>query len=126
MPATTGAPQPSTAAAAGGAYYEDVDPRFAEPAAVPRADPNTYEELTPAGARSPAISEHSTFTSVSQRGVNPRWKPGPGAPGQQIPRRPVNRNEVNILNSNPDFQLPGGRGAGGGRGGMGNGAYPGL
>lgn len=126
MPATSGPAQPSTAA--GGAYYEDVDPRFAEPA-VPRADPNTYDELAQSGARSPAISEHSTFTSVSQRGVNPRWKPGPGAPGmpgQQIPRRPVNRNEVNILNSNPDFQLPGGRGAPAGRGGMGGGAYPGL
>ncbi|KAI0153563.1 SUR7/PalI family-domain-containing protein [Pestalotiopsis sp. NC0098] len=132
VPVTSAPSQPS--GGAGGAYYEDVDPRFtaAESGVLPRsdanafrADPNTFDELQ-AGARSPAISEHSTFTSVSQRGVNPRWKPGPGAPGQQIPRRPVNRNEVNILNSNPDFQLPGARGAANARGGMGGGAYPGL
>ncbi|KAI0487692.1 pali-domain-containing protein [Xylaria cf. heliscus] len=122
----------------GGNYYEDIDPRFAEPS--PRAQQTTQE--TPAsfddphlapGARSPTISERSGFTSVSQRGINPRWNPqGPGY-GQQIPRRPVNRNDVNILNSNPDFQLSGRRGGpansarGGARGGgmIPGSAYPG-
>ncbi|KAI8632607.1 pali-domain-containing protein [Xylariaceae sp. FL1651] len=128
----TRSPPPPPAASNGGNYYEDIDPRFAEPS--PRAQqavhegPISYDDphLAP-GARSPTISERSGFTSVSQRGVNPRWNPPPGQGySQQIPpRRPVNRNDVNILNSNPDFQLPsrrggsasparGGAGAGGG------------
>ncbi|KAK6085409.1 pH-response regulator protein palI/prr-5 [Seiridium cupressi] len=135
---SSGTPPPQPAAGASGTYYEDVDPRFAEPAAAPRAlQPGPGPEATNfedphqlgAGARSPAISERSTFTSVSQRGVNPRWNPAPGPPGafgQPISRRPVNRNEVNILNNNPDFQLPGSRGAPPGRGGGMGGAYPGL
>ena len=88
-------------------YYEDVDPKFAEPARhnpppmpsslmpggynpnpnslgtperPPRlADPNlprtsSYDDL-PDGSRSPAASEASHFTSVSQRPVNPAWRP---------------------------------------------------
>ncbi|KAI0454049.1 pali-domain-containing protein [Xylaria acuta] len=125
----------------GGNYYEDVDPRFVEPS--PRAQQTTQEapvgfddpHLAP-GARSPTISERSGFTSVSQRGINPRWNPPPGQGyNQQMPpRRPVNRNDVNILNSNPDFQLPGRRGGstnpsrGGARGGgmIPGSAYPGA
>ncbi|KAI0805107.1 pali-domain-containing protein [Xylaria sp. FL0064] len=117
----------------GGGYYEDVDPRFAEP--PPRVQQPTQEgpmsfddpHLAP-GARSPTVSERSGFTSVSQRGVNPRWNPPPGQGyNQQMPqRRPVNRNDVNIL-SNPDFQLPGRRGGSGSpaRGGAGGGMIPG-
>ncbi|RMZ81042.1 hypothetical protein DV738_g2449, partial [Chaetothyriales sp. CBS 135597] len=37
---------------------------------------SSYEDLP--GARSPAESEASNFTSVSQRGVNPNWRPGYG------------------------------------------------
>lgn len=128
-------------------YYEDVDPRFAEqPVAAPPAiepsqfsapgyPPNnklrpiqtnaprqldgssSYEDLQ-SGARSPAESDRSNFTSVSQRGVNPRWNDGPGyAPMPN--RRPVPPQNDILLNSNPDFQLSGGRGgAGGMRGGM--------
>ncbi|KAF2970647.1 hypothetical protein GQX73_g2867 [Xylaria multiplex] len=126
-----------------GGYYEDVDPRFAEPSPRPQQTmqegPTTFDDphLAP-GARSPTISERSGFTSVSQRGVNPRWNPPPnqGYNQQMPPRRPVNRNDVNILNSNPDFQLPGRRGAstsparGGGPGGPGGmipeSAYPNI
>ncbi|KAK0729684.1 hypothetical protein B0H67DRAFT_5048 [Lasiosphaeris hirsuta] len=68
----------------------------------------------PQGARSPAESERSTFTSISQRGINPRWappQPPPGAisnyGGNVIPRRPVNRTADILLDSNPDFELPG-------------------
>ncbi|RYP23678.1 hypothetical protein DL765_000974 [Monosporascus sp. GIB2] len=100
-----------------GDYYEDIPARFAEPAPSalqPGQDmPGTYEDVhAGAGARSPAISERSGFTSVSQRGINPRWNPAPGPGyGQQVPpRRPVGRNDVNVLNSNPDFQLPPSRG----------------
>lgn len=109
-------PQPSVAPA--GEYYEDVDPRFAEPAPVQKPTPapihatNSYED-TPPGSSSPVASEHSTFTSISQRGVNPRWippvppPPPPGSyGGNPTPRRPADRSEV-ILASNPDFQLPG-------------------
>lgn len=134
-------------------YFEDVDPRFAEPPPAlvpgplatnyPTNSPsngnlhpggldgnNSYEDIQE-GARSPAESDRSNFTSVSQRGVNPRWNPGPGGYGPPMPnRRPVGqpqRNDI-LLNSNPDFQLPGGRGGRGGfpgRGGRGQ-APPGA
>lgn len=141
-------------------YYEDVDPRFADPAqaqappALPtslmpggfaKGNPNylsapnssdnhlprtsSYDEL-PEGARSPAASEASHFTSVSQRPVNPNWRPEFGAPAGQFPpfppgqRRPMRQEDV-ILEANaanPDFALPGvGRGRGRGRGGRGRG-----
>ncbi|KAI1493977.1 pali-domain-containing protein [Biscogniauxia mediterranea] len=135
----TETPPPQPAASNAGNYYEDIDPRFAEPSPRPQPPPLdtavTYEDVHAAsGARSPAISERSGFTSVSQRGINPHWNPPPGQGyGQQIPpRRPVNRNEVNILNSNPDFQLPSGRGGPsrspprGGGGLLPGSAYPGL
>jgi hypothetical protein len=153
-------------------YYEDVDPRFAEPARsnpppMPTAlmpggyshpnnsnpsflqappplfnnsDPNlprtsSYDDL-PEGSRSPVASEASHFTSVSQRPVNPNWRPDMGAPAGQFapyggggggpPRRPM-RQEDAILEANvanPDFAIPGampGRGRGRGRGGRGGG-----
>ncbi|KAL9108707.1 MAG: hypothetical protein Q9227_006503 [Pyrenula ochraceoflavens] len=115
-------------------YYEDIDPRFAEPE---RRSPNhpqaltagnlqqpggdgSYEDL-PEGARSPAASDTSHFTSVSQRGVNPNWRPGPADMNMMPNRKPVQRQQDFLLGNNPDFQLPGagGRGRGGmmGRGG---------
>ena len=130
-------------------YYEDVDPRFAEPPTNPSLVPaaltinhspgsksnspippplntldggNSYEDVQ-SGSRSPAESERSNFTSVSQRGVNPRWNEGYGA--QMPARRPVPpRNDV--LNSNPDFQLPGGRGGRNGAPGRAPGQIPGM
>ncbi|KAH5437242.1 hypothetical protein HBI32_024140 [Parastagonospora nodorum] len=155
-------------------YYEDVDPKFAEPArsnpppmpsslmpggyaqqnisnpsflAAPpplnSSDPNlprtsSYDDL-PDGSRSPAASEASHFTSVSQRPVNPNWRPEMGAPAGQfgpypgpggpMPRRPMRQEDV-ILEANaanPDFAIPGampGRGRGRGRGGRGGGMGP--
>jgi hypothetical protein len=129
-------------------YYEDVDPQFAEPritapSPVPaalapgysanngsasnlrplqpvvRLDGNSSYEDLQSGARSPAESDKSNFTSVSQRGVNPRWNGGPGhAPMPN--RRPLPQQQDILLNSNPDFQLPGR----GGRGGGGRGPSP--
>ncbi|EGZ78237.1 pali-domain-containing protein [Neurospora tetrasperma FGSC 2509] len=119
-------------------YYEDVDPRFAEPSAAADKRPppismqpppasNSYDDI-PNRARSPAESENSNFTSISQRGINPRWNSanapmpppvagvyaGGGGGGNVVPRRPVNRSGAGpadgsdlFLNSNPDFQLPG-------------------
>lgn len=145
-------------------YYEDVDPKFAEPMNNPApagqmpaslmpggsnpnlnpaptlntSDPNlmqssSYEDM-PDGSRSPAASEASHFTSVSQRGINPNWRPPPGPPmpgpyGPYGPRRPVRQEDV-ILEANatnPDFAVPGagvGRGRGRGRGGAGRGGMP--
>ncbi|CAG8978347.1 hypothetical protein HYALB_00005934 [Hymenoscyphus albidus] len=141
-------------------YYEDVAPRFAEPPVpsgpgIAQDHPNnnpsgnlrvqppglgmdgsySYEDVA-SGARSPAESEHSTFTSISQRGINPRWNPGPSY-GGPMPNRgppPQQQREDLLLNSNPDFMLPGSRGGGargrgrGGRGGQGRppGQIPGM
>jgi hypothetical protein len=63
--------------------------------------------------RSPVASESSHYTSVSQRGVNPNWRP-PLGPAQRPPPGP-SKNDI-LLNTNPDFTLPG---VGPGRGGRG-------
>lgn len=128
-------------------YYEDVDPRFAEQPQVTAPAPlpsllspgypsqqplrplqtsvgldgsNSYEDLQ-SGARSPAESDRSNFTSVSQRGVNPRWNGGPGYAPMPA-RRPLPPQNDILFNSNPDFQLPASRGGRGvpprGRGGV--------
>jgi hypothetical protein len=143
-------------------YYEDVDPRFAEPTqpqqlpgnfippalqAGPRGPPlnthlsPTYQhggssqdlrdlrdpsmESLQEGQRSPAASDASHFTSVSQRGVNPNWRPPPGQ--QQRSRGPPRGGDDMLLATNPEFSLPGVGGRGGrgggfrGRGGSGMG-----
>jgi hypothetical protein len=94
---------------------------------------NSVEELQ-SGQRSPAESDRSNFTSVSQRGINPRWNGGgQGYGAQPLPnRKPIPRRDDMLLNANPDFALPNaGRGARGPprvmRGGMTpNSAYPGA
>ncbi|KAL7757592.1 hypothetical protein ACKLNR_012119 [Fusarium oxysporum f. sp. zingiberi] len=117
-------------------YYEDVDPRFASDA--PSASNNLqpppiepiYEDIhaNNAGTRSPAESEHSTFTSISQRGINPRWNPNPPPlPYQQGPphRRPAHQQQQrqDMLLDTPDFQLPSSR-TGRGPGMVPGSAYP--
>jgi hypothetical protein len=62
------------------------------------------------GQRSPAHSDGSHFTSISQRGVNPAWI----RPGQRRAKQ-SSRDDI-LFDSNPDFQLPPGRG--GFRGGL--------
>lgn len=139
-------------------YYEDVNPRFANdpeplppqqsvpslltpgprhPPAPLRQVPGPNGELIPLtssyenlqeGARSPAESETSNFTSVSQRGVNPNWRPQDGpvsafqtnlGPPRRIQQQTQMRRDM-MLTNNPDFEIPGltGGGARGGRGGM--------
>lgn len=67
---------------------------------------NSYEDLP--GARSPAESETSNFTSVSQRGVNPNWRPGYGGDFNNFPpARRQSNTQARLLDANPDFQLPG-------------------
>lgn len=71
------------------------------------------------GARSPAGSEASHFTSVSQRGVNPNWRPPPGSGyGGSTASANQRRREDVVLAANPDFSLPGVGGGRGGRGGF--------
>lgn len=75
-------------------------------------DPSSSNEDVNDGSRSPAASEASHYTSISQRGVNPQWRGGHGGyGGPPMPRR----NDM-MLEGNPDFMVPGG--ARGGRGGM--------
>src|SRR6202022_437598 len=61
------------------------------------------------GPRSPAASTSSHFTSVSQRGINPRWQPAPppfvGGGGDTHRKAPRN-DQMNFLSGNPDFELP--------------------
>jgi hypothetical protein len=105
-----------------------------DPIGLPQT--HSYEDLP--GARSPAESEASNFTSVSQRGVNPNWRPGNGGGGEFNSFAPMRRPNPErhmrrdvLLQGNPDFEIPGmapmnrgmsrgrGRGGGGGmRGGM--------
>lgn len=118
-----------------GGYYEDIDPRFADstpPAGHPPPIEPIYEDVHVVvdGARSPAESERSNFTSISQRGVNPRWHPNPPPPmpyQQSTPsRRPIQQRQDMILD-NPDFQLLGSRSGPPQRGGPGmipGSAYP--
>ncbi|KAL8645491.1 MAG: hypothetical protein Q9210_006677, partial [Variospora velana] len=66
---------------------------------------NTHD----AGSRSPAISDGSNYTSISQRGINPAWQPpanhAMGAGG--VPnRKPMGQQREVLLASNPDFELP--------------------
>jgi len=83
------------------------------------------------GPRSPAASTSSHFTSVSQRGINPRWQPGPqedsGGGGYRDGYARRNRaprnDQMNFLSGNPDFEVPisrsGRRNGPGGLGGTG-------
>jgi hypothetical protein len=84
--------------------------------------PNVNDEEYRSGPRSPAASTSSHFTSVSQRGINPRWQPQPppqfvgvggggggggGGDTMMYPRRNRPRNDqMNFLSGNPDFELP--------------------
>lgn len=92
---------------------------------------NSYEDLP--GARSPAESDTSNFTSVSQRGVNPNWRPGNGGEFSSLgpPRRRDQQTKRDVLLAgNPDFELPGMSGPGRlgtrGRGGGGPGVRGGM
>ena len=116
---------------------------------------NSYESIQE-GTRSPAESDNSNFTSVSQRGVNPDWRPAPGqhigggggnggGPGGMggnggyggmgvggVPnRRPIQpamqQQRDLLLASNPDFEVPSMAGGRGGRnGGGGRGGRGGM
>ncbi|KKZ60709.1 hypothetical protein EMCG_04636 [[Emmonsia] crescens] len=113
-----------------GHYYEDVDPRFAESTDIPAAltpgstgelQPRTSFEDLPEDSHSPAASEISHFTSISQRGVNPKWR-SPEAEN----RRDKQRRQDMLLGNNPDFELSVGVGRGGSPGSKRNVAVPAM
>ncbi|KAK5742391.1 regulator of ime2 [Elasticomyces elasticus] len=126
---------PSYVSGSGDGSGGETDPGHSTSAFLERPasdNPESSNENLPTGARSPGEgSEASHFTSVSQRPVNPNWRPqgppsaygGPGsAMGQTTASAAQRRREDVILNANPDFSLPGmapSRGRGRGRGGMG-------
>ncbi|OAA72238.1 Actin cortical patch SUR7/pH-response regulator PalI [Cordyceps fumosorosea ARSEF 2679] len=105
---------PTSPLAAGpSAYYEDVEPRYESPAphaGLVTASPGPIYEDAHAmdGSRSPAGSVRSNFTSVSQRGINPRWNPHHHPMPGNGARRAVQQRQDMLLD-NPDFQLAGGR-----------------
>ena len=96
------------------------DPTLHQPIqpTIEHVDPSSsYEDFHEDGQLSPAESEHSNMTSISQRGVNPNWRPDsghrPGQPSLGVPgRRPSGQLQQQqqqrdvILGSNPDFELP--------------------
>jgi hypothetical protein len=119
-------------------YYEDVEPRFDPPVEDNHLDPvDPYASrphtspLPPLHAnesleqisniddadtnRSPAasvVSHTSHFTSVSQRGVNPRWQPVPPLDEEYFARRvPLpqpkpDSTPMDVLNGLSDFEIP--------------------
>jgi hypothetical protein len=129
--------EPEPAPMTSGTYYEDVEPQFANPSPPSHQQPPiepVYEDVhdNAGGSRSPAESERSTFTSISQRGVNPHWNPPPPMPHHYPPphRRqatPQQQHRQDMLLDMPDFQVPGGASSGQKRGGPGmipGSAYP--
>ncbi|EGE02718.1 pH signal transduction protein PalI [Trichophyton equinum CBS 127.97] len=95
-------------------YYEDVETRFTntsnpDPAFIPSAltpgsiapEPDQRTSVDAVhGMRSP-VSDISHFTSISQRGINPKWQP----PEWNNPREKVQKQREALLVNNPDFQL---------------------
>ena len=78
-------------------------------------DPIDSYDTLPEGQRSPA-SDNSEMTSISQRGVNPNWRPGStDALGRlEVPQRHAQQQKRDILlNTNPDFELNARGGTGG-------------
>ena len=81
-------------------------------------DPDEPYDHLPEGQRSPA-SDNSEMTSISQRGVNPNWRPGSAdALGRlEVPQHRAQAQQQKrdmLLNTNPDFEVSG-RGVAGGR-----------
>lgn len=101
-------------------YFEDADPRFATTNESAAGNPRLPAVLTPGatgerkpmedmaeGPSSPTTSEVSHFTSISERPINPRWRPPPV---------PAQRKHDVLLENNPDFDLRAGTGRGGAAG----------
>lgn len=101
-------------------YYEDEDPVYTSQNESAVGNPRLPSALTPGNTgeqksraneverpSSPAASEVSHFTSISERPINPKWRPPP------MPAQAVQQKRDVLLENNPDFDLRAGMGAGG-------------
>jgi hypothetical protein len=101
-------------------YYEDEDPVYTSRNESAVGNSGVPSVLTPGnsgeqklkenGAErpgSPAASEVSHFTSISERPINPRWRPPP------MPAQAVQQKRDVLLENNPDFDLRAAIGGGG-------------
>lgn len=78
-----------------------------------RVEPSNSYEATQEDARSPTIGDVSSYTSVSQRGVNSSWRSPPppdGASGMGIggvPNRRALQQQppTDVVQRHPDFEL---------------------
>ncbi|KAI9371194.1 SUR7/PalI family-domain-containing protein [Aspergillus egyptiacus] len=104
----------------GSMYYEDVDPVYTSRNESAVGDLRVPSALTPGNSGeqtlkeneverccSPAASEVSHFTSISERPINPNWRPPP------MPAQAAQRKRDVLLENNPDFDLRAGMGQGG-------------
>ncbi|KAL2831099.1 SUR7/PalI family-domain-containing protein [Aspergillus cavernicola] len=104
----------------GSLYYEDSDPVYTSRNEPAVSNPRLPSVLTPGNSgeqklkaneverpSSSAASEVSHFTSISERPINPNWRPPP------MPAQAVQQKRDVLLENNPDFDLRAGMGRGG-------------
>ncbi|KAL2807681.1 SUR7/PalI family-domain-containing protein [Aspergillus granulosus] len=104
----------------GSLYYEDEDPVYTSRNESAVGNPRVPSALTPGNSgepkpkedgeerpSSPAASEVSHYTSISERPVNPKWRPPP------MPAQAAQKRRDVLLENNPDFDLRAGMGRGG-------------
>ncbi|KAL4777908.1 SUR7/PalI family-domain-containing protein [Aspergillus varians] len=104
----------------GSVYYEDQDPVYTSRNESAVGNPRLPSSLTPGHSgeqklqeneverpSSPAASEVSHFTSISERPINPKWRPPP------MPAQAIQQKRDVLLENNPDFDLRAGMGGGG-------------
>ncbi|KAL3432837.1 SUR7/PalI family-domain-containing protein [Aspergillus tetrazonus] len=104
----------------GSMYYEDEDPVYTSRNESAVGNSGVPSVLTPGNSGeqklkengverpgSPAASEISHFTSISERPINPRWRPPP------MPAQAVQQKRDVLLENNPDFDLRAAIGGGG-------------
>ncbi|KAL2867001.1 putative pH signal transduction protein PalI [Aspergillus lucknowensis] len=104
----------------GSLYYEDEDPTYTSRNESAVNNPQVPSALTPGTSgeqklkengverpSSPAASEVSHFTSISERPINPKWRPPP------MPAQAAQQKRDVLLENNPDFDLRAGVGRGG-------------
>ncbi|KAL5002434.1 SUR7/PalI family-domain-containing protein [Aspergillus recurvatus] len=104
----------------GSMYYEDEDPVYTSRNESAVGNSGVPSALTPGHSGeqklkeneverpgSPAASEVSHFTSISERPINPRWRPPP------MPAQAAQQKRDVLLENNPDFDLRAAMGGGG-------------
>ena len=120
------------ATASSGAVPSSLMPGITHaPSSLPKPQHPTIETIDPSSSyddlQDGEMSPASDMTSISQRGINPDWRPGMeaagghrsrqpnlGVPGKKEQRQQQQQQQQQqrdmLLSSNPDFELPGGSG----------------